>query len=362
MKSLRAAANELRDWLLSTAFPVWWEHGADHSSGGFHDTLTAEYTPADVGKRLRVQARQTYVYAAAGRLGWSGNWRDAVAHGITYMMAKYDRRDGFFSPTADGGQQPRFYDQAFALFALSEGVGSGHDTARLRQRAKALLSTLDRWRLDDGGFAEPADQHIRQSNPHMHLLEAALAWEALDPDGPWVALADEIVDLALRRFIDSNGGLHEFFAPHWVFSPGLDGRIVEPGHQFEWAWLLDRWSKSRGAPEARRVAEQLYRTGTSGVDKVRRVANQQMLDDASVHDPVSRLWPQTEWLKAALRFGTTEEALAAADAVSRYLDDPSPGLWRDKLMLSGEFVEEPAPASSFYHIVLAIEELVTFHA
>jgi mannose-6-phosphate isomerase len=33
------------------------------------------------------------------------------------------------------------------------------------------------------------------------------------------------------------------------------------------------------------------------------------------------------------------------------------GLWRDRLNSDGTFVQEPAPASSFYHIVCAILEV-----
>jgi mannose-6-phosphate isomerase len=33
------------------------------------------------------------------------------------------------------------------------------------------------------------------------------------------------------------------------------------------------------------------------------------------------------------------------------------GLWRDKQKADGSFVDEPAPASSFYHILCAIYEL-----
>jgi mannose/cellobiose epimerase-like protein (N-acyl-D-glucosamine 2-epimerase family) len=33
------------------------------------------------------------------------------------------------------------------------------------------------------------------------------------------------------------------------------------------------------------------------------------------------------------------------------------GLWRDTMKLDGSFVEQPAPASSFYHIVTAVAEL-----
>ncbi|PTT76204.1 mannose-6-phosphate isomerase, partial [Pseudomonas sp. HMWF010] len=44
-------------------------------------------------------------------------------------------------------------------------------------------------------------------------------------------------------------------------------------------------------------------------------------------------------------------------ALLAYLDTPTPGLWRDKLTPEGAFIEEPAPASSLYHIVAAIQEL-----
>jgi mannose-6-phosphate isomerase len=40
-----------------------------------------------------------------------------------------------------------------------------------------------------------------------------------------------------------------------------------------------------------------------------------------------------------------------------YLDTPVPGLWWDRLRPDGGFVDEPAPASSFYHIACAIAEL-----
>jgi mannose/cellobiose epimerase-like protein (N-acyl-D-glucosamine 2-epimerase family) len=36
----------------------------------------------------------------------------------------------------------------------------------------------------------------------------------------------------------------------------------------------------------------------------------------------------------------------------------TPGAWRDKYRPDGTFVDEAAPASSLYHIVAAISELV----
>src|SRR5262249_58101912 len=66
-------------------------------------------------------------------------------------------------------------------------------------------------------------------------------------------LADGIAALCLEKFIDPvSGALREFFAADWSPAPGVEGRICEPGHHYEWAFLLDRWARltGRNKPEA----------------------------------------------------------------------------------------------------------------
>ena len=143
---------------------------------------------------------------------------------------------------------------------------------------------------------------------------------------------------------------------------GTAGRIVEPGHQFEWAWLLLCWGGS-GAALAYPSASRLVQIGEAhGIRD--GVAINALLDDFSVHDAEARLWPQTERLKAAVRMASmTQEprywsmAVQAAQGLRRYLATEVPGLWYDRLTDDGQFVQQPAPASSFYHIVCAIGEL-----
>ena len=48
-------------------------------------------------------------------------------------------------------------------------------------------------------------------------------------------------------------------------------------------------------------------------------------------------------------------AAAAQRALWRYLTPD--GLWRDKLLEDGRFIDEPAPASSLYHILVACLQL-----
>ena len=94
------------------------------------------------------------------------------------------------------------------------------------------------------------------------------------------------------------------------------------------------------------------------------LAQQQVLDDFSPHDASARLWPQTERLKAAaLAARLTGEAkyfamtVAATEGLLRYLDCPIPGLWYDRIDVTGKIVDEPAPASTFYHLVAAVAEI-----
>ena len=79
----------------------------------------------------------------------------------------------------------------------------------------------------------------------------------------------------------------------------------------------------------------------------------------------ARLWPQTEWAKAALILceNTTgaereiflEHAAMAVRAIQAYLTPD--GFWHDKMTADGYFVDEPAPASSLYHILGAALQL-----
>ena len=79
----------------------------------------------------------------------------------------------------------------------------------------------------------------RRQNPHMHLLEALLALHVATGEKNWLRRAGALVDLFKRRFVDpQTGALIEFFAEDWSAAPGDEGRLREPGHQFEWVWLL----------------------------------------------------------------------------------------------------------------------------
>ena len=375
---LKAAAHRLRRWVTGSALPLWARNGFAPDRGGVQESLDrATGAPCGATERPRVPPRQIYSVLTGASLGWRGDADRIVQAVFDDYIARFRVSDGTFRANiTDADERPfDLYDQAFALFgyaALAKAWSFRH--AEMEAAAAQLRDRLkDRLGHPLGGFQEdsPARLPLR-SNPHMHLFEAAQAWERISADPEWGRLADEIADLALTRFIDDqSGALREFFDADWRPMPGGPGRIVEPGHQFEWAWLLARWGASRENAAAHGAAHRLFEIGRDhGICPERHCAIMSLTDDFTVRDPVARLWSQTEWLKAAMllsrmadnahaRAGYEAQALMAIAAMERFLDTEFPGTWYDKMDAGGNFIEEPAPASSFYHIICAIDELVS---
>jgi mannose-6-phosphate isomerase len=302
-------------------------------------------------------------------LGWKGDANGAIAQGLSYFLTRFRRADGLFRTlvTVDGtplDDRVLLYDQAFALLGFAAAapiLGSSFNLAgEAEQLRQALCKHLKRQGL---GF-ETGLPHAPPllANPHMHLLEASLAWLEVGGGSVWRLIADEIGELALSHLIDPGTGvIHESFDEHWKRTADAAGRLVEPGHQFEWAWLLMRWGQRRA--DVREAALRLIDV-TEHYGVHRGVAVNALVNSASVHDESARLWPQTERLRAAALaarlYGDSRYwrmAGEAATALLRFLTTEVPGLWHDRLMPTGEFTRETVTAGNLYHIVGAIDEL-----
>ena len=365
--SLLNAHHALRSWLTTHAYELWWTNGADRARGGFHERLHLDATPTDEPRRARLHPRQAFAYSHAIELGWTGPARLACEHGLHFFLSHYKRADGFYRTKVAPDGTPlddhiELYDQAFALLGFASAYASCNEQ-RWRTEAYALHARLqEHFRRANGGFEESLPGRLPfSSNSHMHLLEAALAWLALDTDLRWLNLATEIVELAERWLSSPTGVVSEHFDGTWKPLRSQQGWIIEPGHQFEWASLLlhfsSRSEESRLTSAALRLIEF---TENSGVDSQRRVVMNSCFADGTRNDTEARLWPQTERIKAACMAAEAtgdlihvSRALEATQTLMRYFETPIPGLWRDRMSAEGVFIEEPVPASSFYHIVSA---------
>ncbi len=356
-------------WLANEAYPLWARQGVE-SSGAFFESLGQDGRGIPDPRRARVQPRQVFAFAQAPALGWRGDARGIVRRGIDHFTAHYRRGDGLFRTLIDTRGAPLderalLYDQAFALLGFAAAAAALDARGEFEARALDLRGAVERLMgTGDGSFYSDLERSdLRESNPHMHLLEACLAWAAVGNDATWSNWVRSLAELAVSRFVRRDGGaLGERFTAAWQPVPGIAGRIVEPGHQFEWAWLLLRCEPILRPPQ-RTTALRLLCIGEQyGVHN--GVAVNQLLDDMSVADADARFWPQTERLKAAvLAADLTGEtrywsmAHAAALSFLPYLATPVAGLWFDVQRPNGALIGNAAPASTFYHVVGAIAAL-----
>jgi len=363
-------ANEAKQWLFEKAAPLWIEnrHPIDEL---FAESLRVDGKPTNAPQRVLVQARQIYSYCEIGRLGWKGDWRTPTETAIDYLIANGARADGFyvhrFSP--NGGilePEANLYDQAFMLLAFAHS-GRALNRQDLFTEAHRLTDLIEaKWRHPEGGFVNGDNTTgPRLQNPHMHMLEAFDALHACSGETRWRILADELATLGRKHFVDQqSGALLEYYDDALHPLPGLEGKRVEPGHCFEWAWLFERLAMHD--PQWITFSDQLTSFARRfGIDASRGVAINEVLTDGTTHNLTARLWPQTERLKATLarlrRTGEPTEAGEAARAyqgLKLYLATPAPGTWHDKLQQDGAWVDEPSPASSLYHITCALTELI----
>lgn len=368
--AIHAHAQHARAWLFDDALPLWWRQGFDRDVGAWHEKLDLNGAPqTGLNRRVRVQARQTAVYAVAGHLGWSGPWRDAVEAGVAVLTGAARAAGGgpVHMLTADGAVADAridLYDRAFFFFALAHSAQALQRDALIGECATLMDALIA---LPHGGFDEGdvSPSPPRRQNPHMHLFEAMLALSAATGDLRWRAEADKLgAHFRDRLFQPQAGMLPEYFDDDWR----PRDIVVEPGHHYEWAWLLGEWARAGGDALWPAQSQLIAFAEDHGIAP-HGACFDELSGDGAVRADTARLWPNTERIKAGLALWErtrTDEALAIAargcDALFAYLDVPVHGLWRDRRRADGSFVEEPAPASSFYHVVMAFAELLRIDA
>lgn len=374
---LEDVAQVFRRILFEDILPLWSTVGIDRVRGGFCESISREGRIPSSSRRVRVTARQIYSFCEAARLGWNPTAATAcIRHGYRFLLSHSGPDGLLFHSLSDDDtlldQDHHLYDQAFLLFAYAHSFAHLQDED-YRRRAVSLLESL-RLRLghEAGGFKDHSrTPYPLRSNPHMHLLEAALAWMAVDANPVWRVLADEIVSLFKSRFFDPDRGVvREYFNADWdVLEEGGRWRI-EPGHNYEWAWLILRWAQATGGKIGDRAERMIGFAESHGVDPSRRVAVNELWSDGAIADGQARLWPQTERLKAWLALAETldgerkwiaeQNACEASLALLSYLTPDPRGIWHDVMLEDGSFKSGVAPASSLYHIICALGELLRY--
>lgn len=366
---------ELKDRFVGRTLPFLIERGWDWRRGGLIEHVGPDGGDAGTPyRRVMVHARQLYVYAT-----WAARTdnREFAAHAdriFSYMTERFwDHDDGGWIEKVDldgaaSGTDKVLYAHAFALFGLGaygralrrDGVGAWIE------RSREVLEA--RFRRADGSYSDRMTRDFvdlaagrRSQNPHMHLLEAALSNIGEGDDVAFRDLARRVLALFSRTFHAPNEGtvlehLNERFEPH-----ADDGHRVEPGHHFEWAWLLDWASRMLGQSGYREIAEAILKRGLEVGWDARRagVFDEVNRDGGAVLLSSKRIWPLLELIKALLVFPNAASKVDVSRALdlllSKYLSEE--GVWVERFNADWTPLDRKMPSSTAYHMSTALSEL-----
>ena len=368
---------KIRSWVIDHALPIWIERGVNPAYGGPVEIFSLEkpFPALDATLRTRVTGRQLFVFSWAHLMGAPGSL-DAADQVFEFLTTRIWLGEGQgWCRTLSSTGQPLdvsldLYDFSFCIF----GLAWYYEASRKAEALNYALSTLElieqKFRHPSGlGFynAIPAT-YPRQQNPHMHLLEAVLKLNSVAPSEKLSTLASEIVALFYSGFYNfETGCLPELFTEDLqALKEDAGNFLFEPGHQFEWAWILAQHQMQSGVDHTDLIRRLVVGAEEMGVCKHSNLTFNIVDTGGRVLDPGSRTWPNTERIKGWLGLyeATGEHTWPHVESACKVLFDyhlgpaAPQGMWLDAFSNQRTVTAENVPASTLYHILLAFSEVL----
>jgi mannose/cellobiose epimerase-like protein (N-acyl-D-glucosamine 2-epimerase family) len=283
---------------------------------------------------------------------------------LTRTFQDSDHGGWFYSVDARGvplDTTKDLYTHAFVVFACAEYArrSDNHEALKLVHSTTALIQS--NFATDGDLFNAALNVDFSTvtgtplQNPMMHLTEAWLA--------ACTATRDNVFGAALRRLAGA-------VARHFVHGPsgcvaelpiGTSGNRLEPGHQFEWYWLV----RQAGALfDGTGLAEALARAFTfaqqHGVDPDNGGVCASLDEAGNIIDSTQRIWAQTEYLRALACHDDAAVRAALPQQIARFqrcfLQERG---WFECKTSNGEVARADMPSTTPYHLATAYAELPT---
>lgn len=377
--------------MFATHFAPQWYIRARDPRGGVFEKLGIDGLPveADGPKTTLTQARIVFALAHLYLVSGERRLLDAAIEVHRFLDEHLRDEDGGYrlAVAADGAplEDPastlrRSYDQSFALLAL----------VTLRKTAPRAISDArvqSCWRFIDDTLTDAADGSLfeddvmarrgvspddrRGQNPHMHMFEALLQAYETSGDDVWLVRADRLFAVARDRLIDpGTGAIREFVDGNLAPAAGSEGSRREPGHQYEWAWLLNRYGAFRKLDEPGRLALAMVafadRFGLRVQGVLAGAPYEAVSADGEIVQDTHLLWPLTEAGKhhAAMAVmepgaGHEERAGAMADLICTHFfryEAGRPTVWVNRVDGNGAVLWPRALSRLLYHLSVFVTE------
>ena len=365
-----ALFNAMQQHFHKVIVPLWQGPGWNPQLALPYEALDAEQRPLPPQRyRAMACARQLYLFSQLiGDAAAPFAQERAAALFRSLQRHFHDAEHGgwFYSIDADGAPLDRrkdLYTHAFILFACA------HYWAKVREPLveSVLNAALEvvalRFARGDGLYESSLaeDWSVLGSgplqNPLMHLAEAFLAILAVREDAAVQTALLELCQAMQQQFIDPQHGV-------MLEKPlGAVDNWFEPGHQFEWFFLLDSSPLLRSNPLHASLSRAFAFAEQLGVDP-QSGAVCAMLDlqpGAPIKDATQRIWAQAEYVRAlTLRADSQAPLLRQLKALHAHFLHA--GGWNECLDASGAVSRRDMPSTTPYHLATCYRGLAEYFA
>jgi mannose/cellobiose epimerase-like protein (N-acyl-D-glucosamine 2-epimerase family) len=346
----------LEEHFLRVIVPLWLGPGWNADLALPYEAVDAEHRPLPPQRyRAMACARQLFVFSSLIDHPSVPEAADRAAALFRSLQSHFhDAENGgwFYSIDPQGAPLDRrkdLYTHAFIIFACA------HYWAKVREPLvesvfnAALTVVVERFADGTGLYEAMLGEDWTSlstgplQNPLMHLAEAFLATLAVREDAATVGALDDLVLGMQERFVDNAHGV-------MLEKPlGAVDNWYEPGHQFEWFFLLDSSSRLRGSPLHASLTQAFAHAEAQGVDPQTGAVVAMLEVDGKVRDGTQRIWAQAEYLRALALRPDSEAALGRELRAlqTRFLHASG---WNECLDSAGQVSRSDMPSTTPYHL------------
>ena len=359
-RTIAAEAAALRAHYAQTVLPIWRGPGFNSALQLAYEAVGADdHAPLPVSRyRAMACARQLFVFSRAGDA--------AHAEQLFHALKRYfhDARHGGWIYSIDANGAPLdttkdLYTHAFVIFACAHyaEVTGDRDALRVIDETAALVQarfTAPGALLHaalDADFSAPRVGPLQ--NPLMHLTEAYLAAYETTGEPDYESALAQLAEAVARHFVHApTGAIAEL-------PIGSDDNRLEPGHQFEWFYLVKRAGPVLTASGLHdHLARAFDFAQRHGIDPATGGVCAALDETGAVKDATQRIWAQTEYLRALATRGRAQDLEALALQIprfqARFLHARG---WYECLTPTGDVARADMPSTTPYHLATAYAAL-----
>ena len=372
-------SNDFFHTFTDKTLPFLSEHGWDKKYGGLFETLDSQGKNGPENfRRVMVHGRQLFVFSRWSALTGDKTFERMANNIFAYLITNFwdvDHEGWYSRVTVDGKPldlTKDLYAHAFVLFGLvhyAEYIGKRDAEPWIRKTIRVLQEHFLR---SDGSYKEKMNRcfldktvNQRSQNPHMHLLEAALALSKCYEGNQYISLVKSLLKLFCETFLDKKKLIiREYLNRN--FNPNKEiGHIIEPGHHYEWAWLLNWTAETLGQPELKDLGARILSQSLEfGWDtEFEGVFDQINAKDVTILKSSKRLWPVLELIKALCVYPSEQNFIYLKNCLETVLEHyfNETGTWVEHYTQNWQVLSDKMPVSSAYHLGMACLELKKFN-